>query len=136
MTLTVGEAGRALATPAAYADEARFHEALALLRRESPVHRVEQDGYNPFWAVTRHADVLEVERRHDLFRNAPRPVLGTAEFDRMNNARIAQGAAMRTLVHMDDPDHRVIRAIGADWFRPKAMRALEPRVRELARRYV
>ncbi|RFU43380.1 cytochrome P450 [Actinomadura logoneensis] len=136
MTPTVDEAGRALATPAAYADEARLHEALAVLRRESPVHLVEQDGYNPFWAVTRHADVLEVERRHDLFRNAPRPVLGTAEFDRMNNARIAQGAAMRTLVHMDDPDHRVIRAIGADWFRPKAMRALEPRVRELARRYV
>ncbi|MFD0855558.1 cytochrome P450, partial [Actinomadura adrarensis] len=44
--------------------------------------------------------------------------------------------ALRTLVHIDDPDHRVIRAIGADWFRPKAMRELQPRVRELARRYV
>ncbi|MFC5182742.1 cytochrome P450 [Actinomadura harenae] len=136
MTLTADEAGRALANPAAYADDARFHEALALLRRESPVHKVEPEGYNPFWAVTRHADILEVERRHDLFRNAPRPILGTATFDRMNAARIAQGTAMRTLIHMDDPDHRVIRAIGADWFRPKAMRALEPRVRELARRYV
>ncbi|MFC4909108.1 cytochrome P450 [Actinomadura gamaensis] len=136
MTMTVDEAGRVLATPSAYADDARFHEALALLRRESPVHRVEQDGYNPFWAVTRHADVLEVERRHDLFLNAPRPILGTAEFDAFNAERIAQGTALRTLIHMDDPDHRVIRAIGADWFRPKAMRALEPRVRELARRYV
>lgn len=136
MTLTVEEAGRALATPSAYADDARFHEALALLRRASPVHRVERDGYNPFWAITKHADILEVERRNDLFINAPRPVLGTAVFDRMNKERNDTGTAMRTLIHMDDPDHRVIRAIGADWFRPKAMRALEPRVRELARRYV
>ncbi|WP_026414051.1 cytochrome P450 [Actinomadura oligospora] len=136
MTLTAGEAGRALATPSAYADDARLHEALTLLRRESPVHRVEADGYNPFWAITRHADILEVERRNDLFLSAPRPILGTAEFDRMNQARVDQGIALRTLIHMDDPDHRVVRAIGADWFRPKAMRALEPRVRELARRYV
>ena len=43
---------------------------------------------------------------------------------------------MRTLIHMDDPQHRVVRAIGADWFRPKAMRALKIRVDELAKIYV
>ncbi|MGK5556119.1 cytochrome P450 [Actinomadura kijaniata] len=134
--MTVEEAGRALADPTAYADDRRLHEALALLRREDPVHRVEREGYNPFWAVTRHADIMEVERAHTRFLNAPRPVLVTAELDAMNAERAAQGVALRTLIHMDDPDHRVIRAIGADWFRPKAMRALEPRVRELARRYV
>jgi cytochrome P450 len=37
---------------------------------------------------------------------------------------------------MDDPQHRVVRAIGADWFRPKAMRALKMRVDELAKIYV
>jgi cytochrome P450 len=37
---------------------------------------------------------------------------------------------------MDDPQHRVVRAIGADWFRPKAMRALKVRVDELAKIYV
>lgn len=136
MTLTVDDAGLALADPKSYADDRRLHEALALLRRESPVHRVEAPGYNPFWAVTKHADVLAVEREHALFLNAPRPVLATAEVDEINRRRQEQGIALRTLVHMDDPDHRVVRAIGADWFRPRAMRALEPRVRELARRYV
>ncbi|WP_242908182.1 cytochrome P450 [Actinomadura terrae] len=136
MILTVDEAGRALADPACYADETRLHDALALLRRDSPVHRVEAPGYNPFWAVTRHADIMEVEREHEVFLNAPRPLLTTAEFDEINRQRQEQGIALRTLIHMDDPDHRVIRAIGADWFRPRAMRALEPRVRELARRYV
>src|SRR6266436_3679744 len=41
-----------------------------------------------------------------------------------------------TLIHMDDPQHRVVRAIGADWFRPKAMRVLKVRVDELAKRFV
>src|SRR4029077_17137360 len=40
------------------------------------------------------------------------------------------------LIHMDDPQHRVLRAIGADCFRPKAMRALKLRVDELAERFV
>ncbi|TDC84381.1 cytochrome P450 [Actinomadura sp. 7K507] len=136
MSLTVNEAGLALADPKAYADDRLLHDSLALLRRESPVHHVDAPGYNPFWAITKHEDVLEVERNHQLFLNAPRPLLGTAEFDEMNRQRAEQGIALRTLIHMDDPDHRVIRAIGADWFRPRAMRALEPRVKELARRYV
>ncbi|RFS87202.1 cytochrome P450 [Actinomadura spongiicola] len=136
MTPTLEEAGLALADPKTYADDERLHEALALLRRDSPVHRVEAPDYTPFWAVTKHDDVMEVERNHDLFLNAPRPVLATAELDQMNRERAKQGIGLRTLVHMDDPDHRVFRAIGADWFRPRAMRALEPRVRELAKRYV
>jgi cytochrome P450 len=37
---------------------------------------------------------------------------------------------------MDDPHHRKVRAIGADWFRPKAMRDLKVHVDELAKRYV
>jgi cytochrome P450 len=50
----------------------------------------------------------------------------------------AQQAAVgiNTLIHMDDPQHRVVRAIGADWFRPKAMRALKVRTDELANRFV
>jgi cytochrome P450 len=79
---------------------------------------------------------MEIERNHALFLNAPRPLLTTAVQDEVNRTRAEQGVALRTLIHMDDPDHRVIRAIGADWFRPKAMRELEPRIRELARRYV
>ncbi|MEW9549026.1 cytochrome P450 [Nonomuraea sp. NPDC050783] len=136
-TLTSAEeAGRLLATPATYTDEPRLHEALTLLRRESPVQRVEAPGYRPFWAVTRHADVLEIERDNALWLSAPRPVLRRAEIDAALDAQRARGGGLRTLVHTDDPEHRALRAVGADWFGPKAMRALEPRVRELARRYV
>jgi cytochrome P450 len=136
MTLTVTDAGRALTDPSAYADEARLHEALALLRREDPVHWVEADGFEPFWAITRHADIMDIERNHTVFHNAPRPLLATAEMDAIQRQREAEGIGLRTLIHMDDPQHRVVRAIGADWFRPRAMRAMEDRMAELARRYV
>ena len=136
MTLTITEAGRAFTNPAAYADEAALHEALGLLRREAPVHWVEAPGYEPFWAVTRHTDIMEIERNNALFLNAPRPLLGTAVMDAQLKQQEADGMALRTLIHMDDPQHKVVRAIGADWFRPRAMRALEERVSELARQYV
>ncbi|MEU6788737.1 hypothetical protein ABZ912_56950 [Nonomuraea angiospora] len=97
---------------------------------------MEVPGYTPFWAVTRHADVLEIERDHALWLSAPRPVLRTADLDAALETRRARGTALRSIVHMDDPEHPVLRAVGADWFRPKAMRALEARVRELARLHV
>jgi cytochrome P450 len=133
-TVVVRQAGLALADPAAYADEARLHEGLSLLRHAEPVCWVDPlPEVNPFWAVTKHADVLEVERNHAIFHNAPRPLLAPATEDQ----RVAdEGQILNTLIHMDDPRHRVMRAIGADWFKPKALRDLQVRVRELAARYV
>ncbi|MFG1699710.1 cytochrome P450 [Nonomuraea sp. NPDC049309] len=134
--MTIEEAGVALATPAAYTDEHRLHAALALLRREAPVHHVRAPGYNPFWAITRHEDVNAIERDHTLWLNAPRPVLRTAVLDAELAARRARGRALASLVHLDDPEHRKLRGIAADWFRPKAMRDMGERVRALARRHV
>jgi cytochrome P450 len=131
MTVTTEQAGLMLTDPQSYTDEERLHSALAVLRRESPVHLVTAPGYKPFYAVTRHADIMEVERDNALWLSEPRPALALAASEQANG-----GFKVRTLVNMDDPDHRVVRAIGADWFRPKAMRMLEARVRELAREHV
>lgn len=35
--------------PAAYSDPARWHDEAARLRREDPVHLVEEAGYRPFY---------------------------------------------------------------------------------------
>jgi cytochrome P450 len=130
-TPTMDDAAKVLADPQAYTDEAKLHAALTHLRANAPVSRVEVPNYRPFWAITKHADVLDIERNNTLFTNWPRPVLTTAEGDELQAA-----AGVRTLIHLDDPQHRVVRAIGADWFRPKAMRALKVRVDELAKNYV
>jgi cytochrome P450 len=130
-TPTIDDAGKVLADPQAYTDEAKLHAALAHLRANAPVSRVEVPNYKPFWAITKHADIMDIERNNMLFTNWPRPVLTTTEGDELQAA-----AGVRTLIHLDDPQHRVVRAIGADWFRPKAMRAMKVRVDELAKKYV
>jgi hypothetical protein len=127
----MGEAAKVFADPMSYADEAKLHAALCHLRASAPVSWVDVPGYRPFWAITKHADIMEIERANTLFTNSPRPVLATAEGDEQQAA-----IGVSTLIHMDDPEHRAVRAIGADWFRPKAMRALKVRVDELAKRYV
>lgn len=135
-TPTTDDAARVLADPTAYANDARLHGALAHLRAENPVAYVDNPPYRPFWAITKHADIMAVERANDLFLSEPRPLLATAEADDLFKAQLEAGIGLRTLIHMDDPHHRKVRAIGADWFRPKAMRALKVRVDELAKRYV
>ncbi|WNG88678.1 cytochrome P450 [Mycobacterium sp. ITM-2016-00317] len=130
------EAAKALADPKAYADDARLHAALAHLRAHNPVAYVEHGPYRPFWAITKHADIMAIERANDLFLSAPRPLLATAEADDIGKSQQEMGIGLRTLIHMDDPHHRKVRTIGADWFRPKAMRDLKIRVDELAKRYV
>jgi cytochrome P450 len=100
------------------------------------VSLVDSRPYRPFWAITKHADIMHIERANDLFVNEPRPLLATAAADHMAREQLDAGMGLRTLIHMDDPQHRVVRAIGADWFRPKTMRALKIRVDELAKIYV
>jgi cytochrome P450 len=135
-TPTMDDAAKALADPTAYADDARLHAALADLRANKPVAWVDNPPYRPFWAITKHTDIMAIERANDLFLSEPRPLLATAEADDIFKAQMEAGIGLRTLIHMDDPHHRKVRSIGADWFRPKAMRALKIRVDELARRYV
>ncbi|MEY2434141.1 MAG: hypothetical protein QOC92_3866, partial [Acidimicrobiaceae bacterium] len=122
--------------PTAYADEERFHAACRVLRREHPVVRVESERYRPFWAITRHADVLDVERDNEHFLNAPRPLLVPAEMEARAAAQAGGGQVLRTLIHMDDPDHKAFRGITSSWFLPGRIRSLEDRIRELAVRYI
>ncbi|OAA27834.1 cytochrome P450 [Frankia sp. EI5c] len=126
--MNVEEAGSVFTDPTAYADEKRFHAATAVLRRESPVHRVETDGFVPFWAVTRYEDVMEISRDAELWHNAPRTAV--------NQDPAADAPPVRTLVQMDAPDHPVYRHISADWFKPAGVRRLSDRIAQLAKRYV
>ena len=135
-TPTTDDAAKVLADPTSYADEPRLHAALTHLRAHAPVCLVDVPPYRPFWAITRHADIMEIERANDLFLSEPRPLLQTAGADDLSRAQLEAGMGLRTLIHMDDPQHRKVRAVGADWFRPKAMRNLKVRVDELAKIYV
>jgi cytochrome P450 len=130
--MTVDEATRVFTDPKAYADERRFHAACALLRRESPVTLVAVPRFDPFWAVTKHDDVMEVARQPERWINAPRPALGP----RRREGSAGDDMPVRALVQMDAPDHPVYRNISSSWFKPRSIARLNERIEELARRYV
>ena len=102
----IDDAAQVLANPQAYTDEKRLHEALAHLRAHAPVSWVDVEGYKPFWAITKHADVMDIERQNDLFTNDPRPLLMVSDGEDVLRAQMEAGIGLRTLIHMDDPHHR------------------------------
>lgn len=122
---------RTIVDPTAYAD-GRIHAAFAQLRREAPLAQAQVDGYNPFWAVTRHADIMEVERRSADFSSGDGPVT------LMSREAIARASATgfqgpRTLVQLDGAEHLALRQLTQGWFMPQNLRKLEARIREIAR---
>jgi cytochrome P450 len=129
----VREAGQVFVDPAAYADDARFHAACALLRREDPVHLVEHPLYPTFRAVTRHADVHEIELHNNAFHNHPLAIL--AQQDAIDQAQLS-GLALKTLVHIDGSEHKGLRGLTIDWFKPSSLARLDDRLAELARQAV
>jgi cytochrome P450 len=130
--LTVEQAGQVFADYDAYTDEEYFHRACAHLRREAPISLVEKEGFPPFYALTRHADVMEAERNPEVFRNTQQPVLTETERQKI----MSQAGDLATLVHLDGAEHRKYRAVTADWFQPSSLARLEGRIADLARRAV
>lgn len=122
-----------IARAATYGDDTQLHELLTDMRNNQPVALIETDDHRPFWALSKHADILEVERQHTLFINAPRAVLMNAEAE---EALKASGMAIRSLVQMDDPDHSKFRDLTRDWFMPQNLAKVEARVEAIAAEFI
>ena len=73
---TLEEAGLSFLSGDTFRNPDYFHACASKLRREDPVHWVEHDNFNPFWVLTKHADILEVELHNNEFLNEPRAILG------------------------------------------------------------
>ena len=117
--------------PGAYAQPDRWHGAAQRIRDESPILKVAVEGHPEFWAITKHADVMEIERNPDIFTNAPMPVLSPA-----SHVDAAAEAPVKTLIQMDGDEHKAHRNIVNDWFKPASVRQLQGRIDELARHSV
>jgi len=118
---------------AGYADQAHWHAVAAELRADAPVLRVEEEGYTPFWAVTRHEDVFTVSRDNEHFLNTRNSVLGP-------DAQLAYltsiGIEAETLIHMDGKEHSAHRGLANDWFRPRAVAKRQEAIDAIADQFV
>ncbi|MEM9134931.1 MAG: cytochrome P450, partial [Actinomycetota bacterium] len=109
-----------------WGDLDEWNRTALALHAEGGLHRIERRGFSPFWAVIDHAAVLEIERQPELFTNGPEPVLTT------HAAIEGRQLGIKTLIHMDAPDHGKYRRLTAGWFRPASVRRLEGRLAELS----
>src|ERR1700741_2957987 len=122
---------RAIVDPTAYAD-GRAEADFTRLRRKAPLAQVRAEGYDPFWAVTRHADIMEAERRSEDFSSGDLAVTLTSQAARRRTEQSSMPMP-RTLVSLDGAEHRALRQLTQGWFMPQNLRKLEERLRELAR---
>ncbi len=134
-TILPADLGRIFADPAAYADPVAWHEAARQLRQEAPIARVSLPEYQDFWAITRHADIMEIERNPAVFTNAPIPTIlprAAYETQRANT----EPPAVNTLIQMDGEEHKAHRGIVNDWFKPASIKRMSDRIDALAKEWV
>jgi cholest-4-en-3-one 26-monooxygenase len=103
------------------------HEEWALLRSRAPVFYYERPGVRPFWAVTRHADIITVSRQPDLFRSGQYLFI-TAE---QEGAPPDDMVFLRQLLNMNPPEHGSYRAAVGRRFTPRAVQKLSAQIEQV-----
>jgi cytochrome P450 len=134
-----GEVAAAVVDPVAYGQWDALHEQLAWARTNAPLAVAETAEVDPFWLVTRHADIMAISKDPQRFASGIRPTVLTNR-DGEAIARAAtpnnDGHLIRSLVQMDAPDHMKYRLLTQSWFMPKNLKIVEDRIRTLARETV
>lgn len=121
--------------PDLYASE-EIQAVYASVRRDDPIRWTQPEGFRPFWAVTKNADILEIERRNDIFVNRLRTYLSPISGEEWVQSVTGDTHLFRTLVDLDDPQHMKLRALTQGWFMPASLKKLEARVAEIAKEHV
>jgi cytochrome P450 len=103
-----------LVDPARYARRGYPHEVWTRLRAEEPVAHFAPPGYRPFWAITRHADIVQLASQPVRFSSAHGIMLGPAN---------AVAVPSEMVVTLDPPRHGPMRRVASRRFTPRALKA-------------
>jgi cytochrome P450 len=125
----------AIVNPVAYGEWEGIKQKLRWARDNMPVGLVQAEGYMPFWAITRHEDIMTVSKDNARFLNAPKSVVLGPVAVQMLTHMITGGSPhlVRSLVTMDAPEHMDYRKLTQSWFMPKNLASLEEKIRGIAR---
>ena len=124
-------------SPQAYVDEAEVARRAKEMRAQGTLLWIDQAPYRPFWAVLRNEDIRTVERDNKTWLAEPRQTLIPKDIE---DGIIAQWGKrtgpVRTLLDMDEPDHRKFRGLTQSWFNSRFLDGLRDRMTQLATEYV
>ena len=95
----------------------------ARMRAEDPLAWSDWSGGEGYWSVTRHADILELNRQTDL--------LSSARGIRMEDQSYEEYLARRTFQETDPPEHMKTRIKVAKAFSPPVIAGFEDQIRTL-----
>jgi len=112
-----------LVDAARYARDGYPHDLWTRLRAQAPVARFAPKGYEPFWAITKHGDILEIAKQPLRFSSAQGITLRPA------GARIPPS---ELVVMLDPPRHGPMRRVASPGFTPRAVRARRPEIERVA----
>jgi cytochrome P450 len=125
MTATLAQADADAATvfdPDVWTSGAPY-DALARLRADAPVHRVELPNVPPVWLLTRHEDVIRVSRDDAIFSSSTGNTF----------VEVPAGPDSAMLPSLDPPRHTAIRQLVNQAFTARNVGKLEQRLRDTAR---
>lgn len=116
-----------------YAERGYPHPIWHQLRSEDPIHWYNQSKGTPFWAVTRHDDIIAIGKDPERFISGPRLVLGNIPDPPEAERRDFMPP---TLIQLDPPKHGDYRSMAVKRFTPGKMRKLHPDIDRIAREIV
>ncbi len=122
-----------LVNPKAYATD-ELHNAYRWMRQNNPLGVAEVEGFDPFWVVTKHADILEISKQNALYTSGVKAsTLTNKAGDARARAITGTPHLVKSLVQMDEPEHMKYRLLTQAWFMPASIKKREEAVRALAK---
>lgn len=113
-----------LSTHDAYVDGAPF-ATFDRLRHEDPLAWCDMKEGKGFWSVTRHADILDLNRQPEL--------LSSAQGIRMEDQSLEEYEARKTFQEIDPPEHSAFRMLVNKAFSAKMVAKYEQQIRDITR---
>ena len=113
-----------LVDPARYARDGYPHAVWTRLRAEAPVAYCTPPGYRPFWAITKHADIVQISTQPLRFSSAQGIILARADAPPVTPSEM--------VVMLDPPRHQPMRRVVMRRFTPRAVRAKRADIERIA----
>jgi cholest-4-en-3-one 26-monooxygenase len=120
---------RSLVDPVDYARHGYPHDIWTRLRAEEPVSRWVQKTGVPYWAITKHADIVAIGKQPETFLNGPRLVI-TPDPDNPNDQ------FPPTLIQLDPPKHGIYRQLVSKRFTPRYLRKMNADIEQIGKEIV
>jgi len=115
-----------LITPERYERNGYPHDEWTWLRAHAPVFWYERPDFDPFWAITKHADIVEIGKRPGDFLVGPRIAIFAKQVP-------VDDQPTRHLMTMDAPDHGKFRNVISKRFTPRMVKQWTSKVRAITR---